>query len=130
MARFAIGVRAKFLKEEEKNKFIDCFLNMLVKLYASNFREYKSAELVVTGHREKMKNHFSVTSKVIIPRKPDVNIVWMVVFSEKEERFFIADAIIDEISIRQILKAEISGNISEKGLQQFLGEFFKKYEKL
>jgi ABC-type transporter MlaC component len=129
MARFAIGRHIKSLTEEEKEIFLKCFTKMLVKLYATNFEEYKSAKFMVTGHREKSKNSFLIESKVIIPAKPEIVIVWHV-SCVKGGGFSITDAITNEISIRQILRAEIGGNISEKGLKKFLTEYSEKYGKL
>jgi ABC-type transporter MlaC component len=129
MAKFAIGQYVKTLEEEQKKEFLKCFTKMLVKLYAANFEEYKSAKFMVTGHKEKSKNRFLIESKVIIPGKPENIIVWHV-SCVKGEGFRITDAVTNEISIRQILRAEIGGNISEKGLKKFLAEFSKKYGKI
>jgi ABC-type transporter MlaC component len=128
MAKFSVGRYAKSLNKDEKRKFLGNFTKMLVKLYASNFEEYKTAKFTVIGQRKKSENQFIVESRVAIPGKPDVLIMWHVL--KNKDKLLITDAVTNEVSIRQILRAEISGNISEKGLKNFLTEFTKKYEKL
>jgi ABC-type transporter MlaC component len=128
MAKFAVGRHAKSLKDGEKNEFLKNFTKMLIKLYASNFEEYKTAKFTVIGQRRKSENQFIVESKVVIPGKPEVMIAWHV--SKNEGKFLITDAVTNEVSIRLILQEQISGIISEKGLQKFLIEFAEKYEEL
>ncbi|MDR2780855.1 MAG: ABC transporter substrate-binding protein [Holosporaceae bacterium] len=129
IAKFCFGKHARSLNKKQKEELLRCFTNMFVKLYASSFEEYKDAHFVVTGSREKSKNKFLIESRITIEGKPDVVIVWDVSYREAE-KFCICDAITNEISLRQILQAQITGNISEKGMKVFLAEFQEKYGKI
>jgi ABC-type transporter MlaC component len=128
IAKFVLGRHAKSLKKDQKEIFLSCFTNMMVRLYASNFAEYKTAEFIVVGHKEKSKNQFIIESRILIKGKQDTLISWHV-SCENDGKFRIHDAVINEISLKQILHAEVFGNISEKGLKKFLEEFEKKYKK-
>jgi ABC-type transporter MlaC component len=128
MANFCLGRHAKTLGKEQKEIFLRCFINMLVKLYASNFKEYKTAKFRVVGAKEKAKSQYLVETKVEIPGKNDVAIVWSV-RRQKSGEFKIRDATMDEVSVAQIQRAEIGGGISQKGEKEFMSEFRKKYEK-
>jgi phospholipid transport system substrate-binding protein len=128
MAKFSLGRNNRILKEVQKTEFKRCFINMLVKLYASNFKEYKTAKFRVLSVKEKGKSKYLVESKVSIPGKKDIAIVWTV--RRKEDGTFkICDASMDEVSMAQIQRAEICGAISEKGVEKFMIEFKSKYAK-
>jgi phospholipid transport system substrate-binding protein len=126
MAEFALGRYNRVLTPDQKKDFSNCFSNMLVKLYASNFREYKMAEFSVISVKAKTKTLYLVKSRVVIPGKKNVEIVWSV--STKTGKFKICDATQDGVSIRQIQRAEIQGSIEEKGIEGFMQAFKAKQE--
>ncbi|MDR0968800.1 MAG: ABC transporter substrate-binding protein [Holosporaceae bacterium] len=128
MANFCLGRYARVLNQSQKTVFTRCFVNMLVRFYASNFKEYKAAKFVVSGAKEKAKSQYLIETRVQIPGKKDVIIIWSV-RHEKNGEFKIRDATTDDVSMAQIQRAEISGSISEKGVEKFMNEFETKYAK-
>jgi ABC-type transporter MlaC component len=99
---------------------------MLIKLYASNFREYKTAKFTIVSVKKKTKSQYLVDSKVSIPGKKDIVITWSVLCPNKVPKIY--NAVLNEVSMGQILRAEIQGSIAEKGLDKFMKEFKSKYQ--
>jgi ABC-type transporter MlaC component len=100
---------------------------MLIKLYASNFREYKTAKFTVVSAREKAKSQYLIETKVSIPGKKETTIIWSVYDKNGEVKIY--DAVLDEVSMGQIQRAEICGGIAKNGLQKFMQEFKARYGK-
>ena len=99
---------------------------MLVKMYSSRFSEYKSAKFVVTGSRKKSAKQILVNSKITVPNKEDIPVVWSVFLSEGSMKVY--DVIISDVSVSKIQQSEFSGKISQVGLKKFLEEFKEKYK--
>ncbi len=127
IARYSLGKNFRVLSEAEKKDFFECFENMLVRLYSSRFSEYKTAKLVVIESKNKSSKQILVKSKVVIPNKQDVDVVWSVYVSKGV--FKVYDAIISDVSISNVQRSEFMGQISEKGLKKFLADFREKYKK-
>jgi phospholipid transport system substrate-binding protein len=128
LARFSLGKHYRTLSNAQKEAFIKCFIKMLVKFYASNFKEYKSAKFTVVVVRKKKEGQYFVETKVSIGGKKDVSIIWEV--RCKNGRCKIYDAATDNISMKRLQQAEISGSISENGLNKFMTEFENKYKEI
>jgi ABC-type transporter MlaC component len=126
MAKFSLGRQNRLLSIAQKKDFLDCFINMLIKLYASNFKEYKTAKFTVINAKEKANFQYLVDSKVSIPGKKDTIITWSVLCRNGAPKIY--NAVLDEVSMGQILRAEIQGSIAEKGLDKFMKEFKNKYK--
>ncbi|MBO4405867.1 MAG: ABC transporter substrate-binding protein [Alphaproteobacteria bacterium] len=127
IARYSLGKNFRLLSEEEKKDFLECFGNMLVKFYSSRFSEYKSAKLIVVGSRQKSSKQVLVNSKIVIPNKEDISVVWSVYVSKGVLKVY--DAIISDVSISNVQRSEFMSKISEKGLKKFLADFREKYKK-
>lgn len=126
IARYSLGKNFRTLSKTEKEDFLQCFENMLVKFYSSRFSEYKSAKLVVTGSRQKSSKQILVDSKVVMPNKEDISVVWSVYVSKGVLKVY--DAIISDVSISNIQRSEFMEKISEKGLKKFLKDFKEKHK--
>jgi ABC-type transporter MlaC component len=127
MAKFSLGRYGRVLNKAQKKDFLDCFVNMLIKLYVSNFKDYKMAMFSVINVKEKTKSQYLVETKVSIPGRKEIAIMWSIYNKNGEMKIY--DAILDEVSMGQIQRAEICGGISEKGLNKFMLEFKNKYGK-
>ncbi len=125
IARYSLGKNFRALSEDEKKDFFRHFENMLVKIYSSRFSEYKSAKLIVTGSRKKSDKQVLVNSKIVIPNREDINVVWSIFLSNGS--FKVYDVIISDVSVSNIQRSELMSQISKKGLKRFLEDFKKKY---
>ena len=125
IARYSLGKNFKQLSEDEKKDFLRSFENMLVGIYSSRFSEYKSAKLIVAGSRKKSDKQILVNSKIVIPNKQDIDVVWSIFLSNGSLKVY--DAIISDVSISNVQRSELMSRISEKGLKAFLEDFKKKY---
>ena len=126
IARYSLGKNFRLLSETEKKDFLECFERMIVKFYSSRFSEYKSAKLVVTGARKKSSKQVLINSKIVVPNKEDISVVWSVYVSKGVLKVY--DAIISDVSISNIQRSELTSKISEKGLKKFLEDFKEKYK--
>ena len=126
IARYSLGKNFRALSESEKKDFLKSFKTMLVKMYSSRFSEYKSAKFVVTGSRKKSAKQILVNSKITVPNKEDIPVVWSVFLSEGSMKVY--DVIISDVSVSKIQQSEFSGKISQVGLKKFLEEFKEKYK--
>ncbi|MDR1983113.1 MAG: ABC transporter substrate-binding protein [Holosporaceae bacterium] len=125
MAKFSLGRHNRLLTTLQKKDFLYCFINMLIKLYVSNFREYKTAKFNIVSVKKKAKSHYLIDSKVSISGKKDTIITWFVLCKNGTPKIY--NAVLNEVSMGQILRAEIQGSIAEKGLDKFMKEFKNKY---
>jgi ABC-type transporter MlaC component len=125
MCVFTLGKYNKVLSALQKEEFRRGFINMLIKLYASNFKEYRTAKLTVVDVRKKTNSLYLVNSRVSIPGKSNVKITWSVAIENGKLR--ICDARQDEVSVRQIQRAEIQSGFTEKGVDGFMKAFMTNY---
>ncbi|MDR2107371.1 MAG: ABC transporter substrate-binding protein, partial [Holosporaceae bacterium] len=95
MTQFALGRYGNKIKPDQKEEFVRCFINMLVKLYASNFKEYKDAKFSVVGLKQTTDRHYLVTSKVFVPGKREIKIIWGVY--EDVGQYKIYDAVTEGV---------------------------------
>ncbi|MDR2646282.1 MAG: ABC transporter substrate-binding protein [Holosporaceae bacterium] len=127
MCVFTMGKYNKVLSVPQKEEFRRGFINMLVKLYASNFKEYRAAKFTVVDIKKKTDSLYLVNSRVSIPGKSNVKITWSVTIENGKLR--ICDATQDEVSVRQIQRAEIQSGFAEKGVDGFMKAFVTNYGK-
>ncbi|MDR0580545.1 MAG: ABC transporter substrate-binding protein [Holosporaceae bacterium] len=127
MCVFTLGKYNKILSLHQKEEFRRGFINMLVKLYASNFKEYRTAKFTVADVKKKTDSLYLVNSRVSIPGKSNVKITWSVTIENGKLR--ICDATLDEVSIRQIQRAEIQSGFAEKSVDGFMKSFITNYGK-
>ncbi|MDR0677710.1 MAG: ABC transporter substrate-binding protein [Holosporaceae bacterium] len=128
LVKFVLGPYFPKLTEEQKNKiFVPCFINMLVKFYTSNFKEYKKAAFKIITVRTISGGAFCIETKVLVPGKKDNVLIWIIVSTN--DGFKIMDIIFENVSVRTIQKAEIRGAISssKNGFDGFLQSFLQKY---
>jgi len=126
IARYSLGKNFRALSESEKEDFLKSFKNMLVKVYSSRFSEYKSSKFIVTGSRKKSDKQILVNSKIIVPNKEDIPVVWSVFLSKGSLKVY--DVIISDVSVSNIQRSEFAGKISQQGLKKFLKDFKEKYK--
>jgi ABC-type transporter MlaC component len=125
MCIFTLGKYNKVLSVPQKEEFRRGFINMLVKLYASNFKEYRTAKFTVIDVKKKTNSLYLVNSRVFIPGKSNIKITWSVAIENGKLR--ICDATQDEVSVRQIQRAEIQSGFAEKGVDSFMKAFMTNY---
>jgi phospholipid transport system substrate-binding protein len=126
IARYSLGKNFRVLSESEKKDFLKCFKNMLIRMYSSRFSEYKSSKFVVTGSRKKSAKQILVTSKITVPNKEDIPVVWSVFLSKGSVKVY--DVVISDVSVSNIQRSEFAGKISKEGLAKFLKDFKEKYK--
>jgi ABC-type transporter MlaC component len=127
MCVFMLGKYNKILSLNQKEEFRRGFINMSVKLYASNFKEYRTAKFAIVDVKKKTDSLYLVNSRVSIPGKSNVKITWSVAIENGKLR--ICDATQDEVSVRQIQRAEIQSSFAEKGVDGFMKIFITNYGK-
>jgi len=133
MALYALGGHKSKIKENQLAEFEHCFTNMLVKQYASNFQDYKTATFSVGSVAAKGKSHQQVESTIATPGKSTAKIVWSVLVSDNgdlkidDAKFKMGNS--SEVSLKMILREEIRGSISENGIGKFMNDFKAKYGK-
>lgn len=125
IARYSLGKNFRVLSKSEKKDFLKCSKNMLIRMYSSRFSEYKYSKFVVTGSRKKSAKQILVTSKIIVPNKEDISVVWSVFLSKGSMKVY--DVIISDVSVSYIQQSEFAGKISKEGLAKFLKDFKEKY---
>ncbi len=125
IARYSLGIRYKQLTNKEKTSFLQSFLNMLVRLYSSEFSKYKAAKFVVKEVKTKTEGrHYIVASTISIENKV-IKVSWSVFNVEGILKIF--DVTIESTSLSQIQRADIDGKISKSGFKKFLSDFIKEF---
>jgi ABC-type transporter MlaC component len=149
IAKFTLGVLNRTLSASERKQFLECFINMLVRFYSSEFAKYKTAVFKVTGSRKVSPKQTIVYSTMKLGN--DVKKINWSVF-KIDGKVQVYDVIIDGVSMSNIQRADIQGKIngiqiteedkkhiqctdeSEKGVRakfkKFLPLFIKDYSSL
>ena len=128
ISKFSLGKYNKQLDNSQKEMFLTCFINMLVKAYSSSFNEYKTANFTITNVKQKKDTHYLVYSKIKIDGQEPIDIIWSVYFIKNQMKVF--DVIISNVSISKAQRDEINSRIKEIGMKKFLEEFNNKYGEL
>lgn len=128
-AKFSFGREGyKSFSESQKKDFLNCFENMLIKLYSKRFLEFKDAQISVTNVLQKTPKDSVITTRIIYG-KNNILVNWVV--KKINNSFFVRDVLMNNISMKKIQREEVHGLFQKtKNINSFLNEFKRRYATL
>lgn len=127
-AKFAFVRGYKSFSDPQKKDFLNCFENMLIKLYSKRFLEFKDAQISVTNVLQKTPKDSVITTRIIYG-KNNILVNWVV--KKINNSFFVRDVLMNNISMKKIQREEVHGLFQKtKNINSFLNEFKRRYATL
>lgn len=113
IARFALGRYWRTASPEEKREYFKLFQERTVDVYSKRFSEYQGQKLEVRDARLEGGSDAIVTSYVISPDSPDVQVDWRV--RHKDGSFKVVDIIVEGVSMVLTQRSDYSSVIQRGG---------------
>jgi len=112
---FVLGRYWRTADDQQKAEYLDLFQQMIVNVYAERFSQYAGETFKVTGSRPEGERDVVVSSQVLRPNGPPVNVAWRV--RQRDSGFKIVDVIVENVSMSVTQRSEFASVIESNGGQ-------------
>lgn len=113
IGRFVLGRYWNTASPEQRDEYMKLFERMIVDVYAQRFNQYAGETFKVTGARPEGERDALVTSQVLRPSGPPVNVAWRV--RSRDGGFKIIDVIVENVSMSVTQRSEFASVIEQNG---------------
>ncbi|HYE51513.1 MAG TPA: ABC transporter substrate-binding protein [Azospirillaceae bacterium] len=113
IGRFVLGRYWNAASQPQREEYQKLFENMIVGVYAERFGQYSGEQFKVTGSRPEGERDALVTSQVLRPNGPPVNVSWRV--RQKDGGFKIIDVVVENVSMSVTQRSEFASVIESNG---------------
>ncbi|MBQ7413098.1 MAG: ABC transporter substrate-binding protein [Alphaproteobacteria bacterium] len=104
IGQFVLGVHWRKASPEDREAFLNAFMDFTTKTWADRFDSYQGQKIVFTGVRNAEKNQFYVDST--IQNNPPVEVIWRL--KQKDNSYRIIDIIVEGVSMAMSYRNEYS----------------------
>jgi len=111
IGQFVLGIYWRKATLEEKDAFLNAFMDFTTKTWADRFDMYQGQKIVFTGVRNAERNQFYVDST--IQNNPPVEVIWRL--KQKDNTYRIIDIIIEGVSMAMSYRNEYSAYLQNHG---------------
>lgn len=115
IGRFVLGRYWNAASEAEQQEYLALFQELVVSTYARRFSEYSGQTFEVVGARPERNDDVMVTTRIIQPDGPPVNVDWRV--REREGQFRIIDVVVERVNMTITYRNEFTSIIQRGGGQ-------------
>ncbi len=113
ISRFVLGRYWNIATDAQKKEYQALFEQMIVEVYAERFSQYAGESFKVGGAQASGENDAVVSSQVLRPDGPPVNVSWRV--RNKDGGFKIIDVIVENVSMSVTQRSEFASVIDSNG---------------
>lgn len=113
ISRFVLGRYWNIANDAQKKEYQTLFEQMIVEVYAERFSQYAGESFKVGGAQASGENDAVVSSQVLRPDGPPVNVSWRV--RNKDGGFKIIDVIVENVSMSVTQRSEFASVIDSNG---------------
>lgn len=113
IGRFALGRYWKVATPAEQSEYLRLFENMVVDVYSNRFKDYQGQDLVVDSAKPEGDRDVLVTTYIVPPTGPKVQVDWRV--RGKDGRYRIVDIIVEGVSMAVTQRSEFASVIQSGG---------------
>lgn len=113
IGRFVAGRNWNSATEPERTEYTRLFETMIVEVYAQRFNQYAGETFKVTGSRAEGERDAIITSQVLRPSGPPVNVAWRV--RSRDGTYRIVDVIVENVSMSVTQRSEFASVIDQNG---------------
>ena len=126
IGQFVLGIYWRKATPEEKEAFLDAFMDFTTKTWADRFEMYQGQKIVFTGVRNAERNQLYVDST--IQNNPPVEVIWRL--KQKDNTYRIIDIIVEGVSMAMSYRNEYSAYLQNHGgsVQALADELKQKSE--
>lgn len=113
IGRFVLGRYWNTATPDQQKEYISLFERMIVDVYAQRFNQYAGETFKVTGAQAEGERDAIVTSQVLRPNGPPVNVAWRV--RNRDGAFKIIDVVVENVSMSVTQRSEFASVIESNG---------------
>ncbi len=113
IGRFTLGRYWRTATPEQRREYLGLFEEMVVDVYAERFSEYGGQQFETRSFRPDGTKDTIVTSFIVSPQGPDVQVDWRVRY--KSGRYRIVDVIVEGVSMSVTQRSDFSSVIQRGG---------------
>ncbi|QJE74877.1 ABC transporter substrate-binding protein [Aerophototrophica crusticola] len=113
IGRFVVGRYWNTATPEQQQQYMQLFERMIIDVYAERFSQYAGETFKVTGGQSTGERDTLVTSQVVRPNGPPVNVSWRV--RNRDGAFKIVDVLVENVSMSQTQRSEFASVIENNG---------------
>lgn len=113
IGRFALGKYWKAATPAQQSEYQGLFEKMVVKVYSQRFKDYQGQQLVVDSAKAEGDKDVLVTSFIVPPSGPKVQVDWRV--RSKDGRHRIVDIVVEGVSMALTQRSEFASVIQAGG---------------
>ena len=126
IGQFVLGIYWRKATAEEKDAFLNAFMDFTTKTWADRFDMYQGQKIVFTGVRNAERNQLYVDST--IQNNPPVEVVWRL--KQKDNTYRLIDIIVEGVSMAMSYRNEYSAYLQNHGgsVQALADELKQKSE--
>ena len=111
IGQFVLGIYWRKATPEEKDSFLNAFMDFTTKTWADRFDMYQGQKIVFTGVRNAERNQLYVDST--IQNNPPVEVIWRL--KQKDNTYRIIDIIVEGVSMAMSYRNEYSAYLQNHG---------------
>ena len=100
---------------QQQDEYQKLFEQLIVSTYADRFVEYSGETFRITGSRPEGENDTMVTTQIVRPNGPPVNVDWRV--RKRDGTYKIIDVVVEGVSMGVTQRQEFASVISQNGGQ-------------
>jgi phospholipid transport system substrate-binding protein len=113
IGRFALGRYWRTATDSQRKEYTNLFRKMVVQVYSARFSEYDGQKFETRSVRPEGEKDTLVTSFIIPPSGPEVQVDWRV--RHKDGRYRIVDVIVEGVSMSVTQRSDFAAVIQRGG---------------
>jgi phospholipid transport system substrate-binding protein len=118
MASVSVGKYWKNLTEKERNLFLETYTDWTIATYAGRFNDYSGEKFEVTSESKPVQGIVTVISKLIQPRKENIDFHYQL--RKMEGKWRIVDIQISGVSQLALTRSQFVNEIKTKGFDSLI----------
>lgn len=113
IGRFALGRYWRTATDAQRKEYMNLFRRMVLDVYSARFSEYNGQKFETRGARPEGERDVLVTSFIVQPNGPEVQVDWRV--REKDGRYRVVDVLVEGVSMAVTQRSDFSAVIQRGG---------------
>ena len=114
IGQFVLGRHWRTATEPQRDEYLSLFEDMVVETYARRFNEYDNQSFIVDGSRPEGERDVMVSSRIVAPDGPPVQVMWRV-RDRGAGNLQIIDVMVEGVSMAVTQRNEFSSIIQRNG---------------
>jgi phospholipid transport system substrate-binding protein len=124
MASISVGKYWKNLTEKERSLFLETYTDWTIATYAGRFNDYSGENFEVTSESKPVQSIVTVISKLIQPKKEDIDFYYQL--RKVEGKWRIVDIQISGVSQLALTRSQFVSEIKNKGFDSLISTLKNK----